>query len=106
TVEQTLTGIALQLDTASKLHNRNPDNSLRHLELARSMMARSQIEVRRSVWDMRSRAQEQFDLSSALAEGARQITSGTDIRVRLQTQGKPQTLPEVVEENLLRIGQE
>jgi signal transduction histidine kinase len=106
TVEQSLTGIALQLDTASKLHHRNPDNSLRHLELARSMMAKSQVEVRRSVWDLRSRAMEQFDLSNALAEGARQITSGTDIKVQLKTEGEPQALPEVVEENLLRIGQE
>ena len=100
TVEQTLAGISLQLDTASKLHYRNPENSLHHLDLARNMMAKSQVEVRRSVWDLRSRALERFDLSSALAEGARQITCGTDIKVRLETQGEPQTLPEVVEENL------
>jgi signal transduction histidine kinase len=106
TVEQTLTGIALQLDTASKLHNRNPDNSLRHLELARNMMAKSQVEVRRSVWDLRSRAMEQFDLSNALTENARQITYGTNIQVKLETQGEPKALPEIVEENLLRIGQE
>jgi signal transduction histidine kinase len=106
TVEQSLAGIALQLDTASKLHYRNPDNSLHHLDLARNMMAKSQVEVRRSVWDLRSRVLERFDLSSALAEGARQITCGTDIKVRLETLGEPQTLPEVVEENLLRIGQE
>ena len=106
TVEQTLAGISLQLDTASKLHHRNPDNSLHHLDLARNMMAKSQVEVRRSVWDLRSRAVEQFDLSSALAEGARQMTCGTDIKVCLETRGRPQPLPEVVEENLLRIGQE
>ena len=106
TVEQTLAGISLQLDTASKLHYRNPDNSLHHLDLARNMMAKSQVEVRQSVWDLRSRALERFDLSSALAEGARQITCGTEIKVRLETHGEPQPLPEVVEENLLRIGQE
>lgn len=106
TVEQTLAGIGLQLDTASKLHYRNPENSLHHLDLARNMMAKSQVEVRRSVWDLRSRAVEQFDLSSALAEGARQMTCGTDIKVCLETHGQPQPLPEVVEENLLRIGQE
>jgi len=106
TVEQTLTGIALQLDTASRLHHRHPENSLRHLELARNLMAKSQVEVRRSVWDLRSRALEQFDLSSALAEGARQIICGTNVQVHLETEGEPQTLPEVVEENLLRIGQE
>ncbi len=106
TVEQTLTGIALQLNTASKLHDRSPENSLRHLELARSLMAKSQVEVRQSVWDLRSRALEQFDLATALTEGARQIASGTNVQVHFETHGEPQSLPEVVEENLLRIGQE
>jgi len=106
TVEQTLTGIALQLDAAAKLHDRSPENSRRHLELARSLMAKSQVEVRQSVWDLRSRELEQFDLATALAEGARQITSGTNVQVRFEAKGEPQPLPEVVEENLLRIGQE
>jgi signal transduction histidine kinase len=106
TVEQTLTGIALQLDTASKLHDRSPENSLRHLELARSLMSKSQVEVRQSIWDLRSRALEQFDLSTVLAEGARQIACGTKVRVHFETKGEPRPLPEVVEENLLRIGQE
>ncbi len=106
TVEQTLTGIALQLNTASKLHHPNPENSLRHLELARSMMAKSQVEVRQSIWDLRSRELEQFNLADALAEGARGITSGTNIRVQFKAGGEPRVLPEFVEENLLRIGQE
>src|SRR5882724_12703979 len=42
TLEQTLTGIALQLDTASKLFERNPDGAIRHLELARNLMGQSQ----------------------------------------------------------------
>lgn len=106
TVEQTLTGIALQLNAASKLHGRNPENSLHHLELARSLMSKSQVEIRQSVWDLRSRANEKFDLPTALAEGARQITYGTKVQVHLVTKGEPQFLPEIVEENLLRIGQE
>ncbi len=106
TVEQTLTGIALQLDTASKLYDRSPENSLRHLELARTLMSKSQVEVRQSIWDLRSRALEQFDLPTSLAEGARQSTSGTKVQVRFETKGEPRSLPEVVEENLLRIGQE
>jgi signal transduction histidine kinase len=106
TVEQTLTGIALQLDTASKLFEQKPIETFRHLELARNLMATSQVEVRRSIWDLRSRALEQFDLPGALLGGARQITAGGKVQVRLETKGQVQTLPEVVEENLLRIGQE
>lgn len=106
TVEQTLTGIALQLDTAAKLYESKPRNALNHLELARNLMGKSQIEMRRSVWDLRRRALEQFDLSGALQESARQITHGTPIQVELEATGPVQPLPEVVEVNLLRIGQE
>jgi signal transduction histidine kinase len=106
TVEQTLTGIALQLDIAAKLYAQNPTDALSHLELARNLMFRSQMEVRQSVWDLRCLVQEQFDLSSALLERARQVTSGTSIHVDLKIKGQVRALPEVVEENILRIGHE
>ncbi len=106
TVEQTLTGIALQLDTAAKLYEGKPKHARDHLELARNLMARSQVELRRSVWDLRKRGLEQFDLPGALLESARQMTQGAGIAMELQTKGPSQALPEVVEENLLRIGQE
>ena len=106
TVEQTLTGIAFQLDTAAKLRERQPDASQRHAELARALMSRSQAEVRQSVWDLRSRALEQFDLASALGESARQSANGSGIQVHVVAHGQPRHLSEVVEENLLRIGQE
>ena len=106
TVEQTLTGIALQLDTAAKLHEKNPPDAREHLDLARNLMSRSQLEVRQSVWDLRRLVQEHFDLSGALLENARQITAGTNLRVTLETRGLVRPLPEVVEENFLRIGRE
>ncbi|HWD21152.1 MAG TPA: histidine kinase [Verrucomicrobiae bacterium] len=106
TVEQTLTGISFQLDTAAKLRQREPDNSSRHIEVARALMTKSQEEMRQSVWDLRSRALEQFDLARALLESARQSAAGTPIKVQLDTSGEPFHLPEVTEENLLRIGQE
>lgn len=106
TVEQTLTGIALQLDTAAKLYEGRPVNARVHLDLARNLMAKSQVELRRSVWDLRQRALEQFDLPDALLESARQITQAAGIKVELQSNGATRALPEVVEENLLRIAQE
>jgi signal transduction histidine kinase len=106
TVEQTLTGIALQLDTAAKLYEIKPANALEHLDLARNLMAKSQVELRRSVWDLRQRELERFDLPGALLESARQITQTSGIKAGLQTKGPAQALPEVVEENLLRIAQE
>jgi signal transduction histidine kinase len=106
TLEQTLTGIALQLDTTSKLFQNKPENANHHLELARDLVSQSQVDVRRSVWDLRSRALEQFDLSGALITSSKQLTDGTQIQFQVNTKGRIRPLPEIVEENLLRIAQE
>jgi signal transduction histidine kinase len=106
TLEQTLTGIALQLDTTSKLFQQKPAAASHHLELARDQVNQSQVEVRRSIWNLRSRALEEFDLPSALVSSSRQLTEGTPIQVQVTTAGRVRPLPETVEDNLLRIGQE
>ncbi len=106
TLEQALTGIALQLDTTAKLLPRAPGDAERHLELARGFMKQSQLELRRSIWDLRSRELDQFDIGRALLNTSQQIAQGTQLRVELETEGVPHALPEIVEENLLRIGQE
>ena len=106
TLEQALTGIALQLDTAAKLFSRNPDDASQRLELARGFLRQSQLELRRSIWDLRSRELEQFDLAAALTMSSRQIATGTPLQVDVATTGERRRLPEIVEENLLRIGQE
>jgi signal transduction histidine kinase len=106
TVEQTLTGLAWQLDAAFKLYSQNPASMLTHLELARKLMSRSQTEVRQSVWDLRRLVHEKFDLAKALVENARQIASSAGIRVDLKTKGQARALPEIIEEGFLRINHE
>ncbi|HEX4265950.1 MAG TPA: histidine kinase [Verrucomicrobiae bacterium] len=106
TLEQTLTGIALQMDAASKSLERAPADTDRFLEMARNMVTQGQIEVRRSVWDLRSRALEQFNLPSALQTSAKEATNGTGIHVAVEARGLVRPLPEIIEENLLRIAQE
>ncbi|HXI73188.1 MAG TPA: histidine kinase [Verrucomicrobiae bacterium] len=106
TVEQTLTGLAWQLDAAFKLYAQNPGSMLKHLELARKLMSRSQTEVRQSVWDLRRLVQEHFDLSKALLENARQLAGSAGIHVDLKTKGRVRALPEIIEECFLRINHE
>jgi len=106
TVEQTLTGIALQLDTTSKLFQAKPDGASRHLELARNLVSQSQVDVRRSVWDLRSRALEEFDLPGALSTTGKMLVDGTNIDLAVSAKGRVRPLSETVEENLLRIAQE
>jgi signal transduction histidine kinase len=106
TLEQTLTGIALQMDTASRLMTEKPRDAGHHMSLARDLVAQGQVDVRRSVWDLRSRVSEQFNLAGALTASSRQLTDGTGIRVEVNARGHVRHLPETIEDNLLRIAQE
>lgn len=106
TLEQTMTGIALQLDMVSTQFQKKPDNALHHLKLARSLMRQSRVDLRQSVWGLRIRTEEQFNLVNALTLSIQQLTNGTGILVHVETSGDSRTLSEIVEENLLRIGQE
>jgi signal transduction histidine kinase len=105
TLEQSLTGIGLQLDTAAKLMPKDPAAGNRHIGLARNQMTQSQLELRRSIWDLRSRELEQFDFPTALRVNAQQITEGTQLKLEMETAGRVRALSEVTEDNLLRISQ-
>jgi signal transduction histidine kinase len=106
TLEQALTGISLQLDTALRLFQRNPADAGPPLELARRFLGQSRLELRRSIWDLRSRELEQFALTQALSIASAQILTGSAILAEVTTAGEPRRLPEIVEENFLRIAQE
>jgi len=62
--------------------------------------------VRRSVWDLRSRALEEFDLPGALSTTGKMLVDGTNIDLAVSAKGRVRPLSETVEENLLRIAQE
>jgi signal transduction histidine kinase len=88
TLEQTLTGIALQMDTASKFAGADAGRANHHIELARNLVAQSQTEVRSSVWDLRSRSQEQIDLVGLLLKISKQLTEDTSIECHCRGPGK------------------
>lgn len=106
TLEQTITGIALQLDRVANHFEKNPENASRHLKLARNLTRQGQTDVRRSVWGLRSRAGEKFDLVNALNISSQQIAHGAEMQIHIETSGETIPLSEVFEENILRIAQE
>ena len=83
-----------------------PAESLRILEMARSMVRHGQDEARRTVRNLRVFALEQGDLPAALAELAAQSRDGLRLDIEARVTGAPQPLPPKVESHLLRIGQE
>ena len=106
TLEQTLTGVALQLDATSKLFQAKPESATHHLELARDLVSQGQVDVHRSVWDLRSRALEEFDLPGALLATSKKLSDGTSTQFEIRATGRVRPLPETIEDNLLRIAQE
>ena len=106
TLEQTMTGTALQLDLVNSQFQKNPETAAYHLKLARNLMRQSQSEMRHSVWGLRSRTDEEYNLLNAIAINSRQAANGAGLAVEVTANGEAGPLSEVVEENLLRIGQE
>lgn len=105
-LQQGLTAVALQLDTASRLRERAPGQSMHHLEMARTLMRQTHADLRSSVWNLRSRSQEDFSLLEALRQSSERLTEGSEVEVRVHASGDLPPLSELQEENLLRIGQE
>ena len=99
---QGVTGIALQLRAALP-HFQSAALGMastigRIAELAESTAR----DARRTVWEMRPLVN--TDLPSALRDAARRVSGGHDVRVTLE--GEARALPPVVEDTILRIGQE
>lgn len=106
TLEQELTGIAMQIDAASAIMNRSPDAARRSLETARMLLDRSRVESRRSIWELRSTALERGGLVAALEELTSSDQGDGRPLVLLSVEGIPRRLPAKTETHLFRIGHE
>ena len=103
TLEQQLSGVALQLDGLDDAINTDPEAAAKILTLARRMLRYTRLEARRSVWDLRSKVLEKQGLVAALQNMAE---STTGVKIELQVNGEKEKLPAVVEFHLFRIAQE
>jgi len=106
TLEQALTGIALQLEAVAGTLQTSPGSARQSLDLARQMLRYSLEETRRSVMDLRSQALESRDMPGALEDLARQMTIGTPMVAKVTVVGTPRRLDAAHEHHLLRIGLE
>jgi signal transduction histidine kinase len=105
TLAQGLGAISLHLEVAKR---RLPaDSSSRQaLEDAGSQTRASLDEVRNAIWNMRSQVLEAGDLGSALNGVLHSLTDRNHVIAELRVDGKSRRFAPVVENNLLRIGQE
>ncbi len=106
TLAQGLTSISAQLELARQHVEGAAPAALHHLDLARGFVRESLAEARRSVWALRPQLLEQLQLPPALERIARELTSGTNVDVRIKSSGEWDELPHYLENELLRVGQE
>ncbi len=106
TLSQSLGAISVQLELA-RVHAGEISAAARsHLASAHKLTRAALAEARESIWNMRSHVLEKGDLVEALEGILQQLTEGTGGVPRLQVEGARRRLPPVIENNLLRIGQE
>ena len=106
TLEQGLSGIALQLEAVAATIQSSPGRAQQSLGVAQQMLRYSIEETRRSIMDLRSQAFESRDLPGALSDLARQMTLGTKATASVQIEGASARLDASCEHHLLRIGLE
>jgi signal transduction histidine kinase len=106
TLAQSFSGLGFQLDALGSNIPTNASGARKQLETARQMVRHGQEGFRRSLLNLRAQELERGSLEDALRELARQMTAGTGIELRCELRHPSRNLPESVETNLLRIGQE
>jgi signal transduction histidine kinase/ligand-binding sensor domain-containing protein len=103
---QGFTSISIHLEAVSAKMGAPHDAAREHLNQARLLVRSSLAEARRTVRDLRSELLEAGDLAAALSQVAGQLTAGTNVSTQVTVTGATRQLPERVESNLLRVGQE
>lgn len=103
---QEMAGLSVQLEVIARKMPPSADAAMSALDRARQLVRHGLAEARRYVWELRSPTLENNDLPGALAETARRLTQDTSIHAQVEVNGTFRPLAQLVEGNLLRIGQE
>lgn len=106
TLAQGFSGIIMQLEAAEQALGEDMAAVERHISQAKSLARKSLAEARRSVWDLRPQALEQFPLPEALKQEVEKFAHSTGIDAEFGVIGSKRNLPAEVEATLLRICQE
>jgi len=106
TLAQGFVAVSVQLELLGRKLSGQADGVRELLDQTRELVRESLAEARRSIWDLRSHTAEGEDFASKLSKMATQVTQRTTVKVRFEVNGTYHALPEKIEDELLRIGQE
>jgi len=106
TLAQGFVAVSLQLELLARKLTDSPE-SVRNLVLqTRSLVQSSLEEARRSIWELRSQGSDAGDFRSRLSSTATDIAKRAGLILQFSVLGTYRALPEKIESELLRIGQE
>ncbi|MEL6470420.1 MAG: GAF domain-containing protein [Cyanobacteria bacterium J06623_4] len=106
TLAQAFTGVSLQLEAAKSAATEDFEDALYHITRAGNLARQGLSEARRSVRALRSHALETGSLPDALRTSLKEMTQSSPTQAKFVLKGKTYPLPEDIQTNLLRIGQE
>lgn len=106
TLAQGLAATSIQLRLARKNAAGHAETLTHHIDTAQQLVRDSLEEARNSIWNMRSHVLESRDLAGALNEVLKQLCDGTGVETSVEVTGHARRLAPVIENNLLRVGQE
>lgn len=106
TLEQTLASAALHLDAARGFFQEQPTETDRLMDAATQQLRQSQLEVRRSVWNLRALALEQATLPEALRQLGKALADTHGPAVEVRCEGEPCQIPPGAASHLFRVAQE
>lgn len=106
TLSQSLGAICVQLELVRGHASEISAPARHHLGAALKLARGALAEARDSIWNMRSQVLEKSDLGQALEGILTRMAEGTGATATMRVEGTRRRLPPVVENNLLRIGQE
>jgi signal transduction histidine kinase len=106
TLAQGLAATSVQLRLAKKHSAQHPNGEAQYIDAAQQLVRQSLEEARNSIWNMRSQVLEKNDLAGALEGILKQLSVGSGVETAFAVTGHARRLAPVVENNLLRVGQE
>jgi signal transduction histidine kinase len=106
TLAQGFTAISAQLEVIHDHAAGFSERLHKHLGLARQLVRDNLEESRRSVWNLRAQTLEENGLIGALARLGEQLVADSKTQFRFEAGGAVRALPPLVENTVLRVGQE
>ena len=82
TIAQNLTGVSMEIEAANDLRGAAPEPMLRHLGVAAKALKSCRDELRNCLWDLRSQALEEKDMTSAILRTLQPHANDANLAVR------------------------